>query len=94
MPQTSHGLFFVKSQFYNSISDFFCHQKVKSVFSKHQTFIRFFDTKKTPPFVNLKSTFIVKNQQKSKLHLYIGPFFSSNYLGFSPNHNLKSALFF
>ena len=94
MPQTSHSPFFVKSQFYNSISDFFCHQKVKSVFSKHQTFIRFFDTKKNAPIRDLKSTFFVKNQQKSNLHLYIGPFFSSNFLGFSPNHNLKSALFF
>ena len=54
LPQTfpPPGPFFVKNQFYTSILDLFCHQKVKSVFSKHLTIIRFFDTlKKMPPFV-------------------------------------------
>ena len=51
-------------------------------------------TKKNAPIRHLKSTFFVKNQQKQiNTNLYIGPFFPSNFLDFSPNHHLKSALF-
>ena len=77
-------------------SDFFCLEKVKSIFSKRWTitriFVIFFNL--FAPIRHLKSKMFLKNSQKSNLHLYIGPFFPSNFLDFSPNHDLKSALFF
>ena len=96
MPQTSPPPrpFFRQSQFYTSISDFLCHQKVRSFFSKHKTIIRFFDNKKKmPPLVTLNPHFLLKIN-KNQIYTWIWPFFLLEFSRFSPKLSIKIRVFF
>ena len=90
-----HGHFFIKNQFYTSISAFFCHQKVKSVFSKRVTIIRIFDTFLIffCPHSSLKIQNVRQKSVKIKFTLVYWPFFSSNFLDFCPKSSPKISFF-
>ena len=76
-------------------SDFFCHEKVKSVFSKRRAIIRLFDISWIffAPNRRLKSIMFVKKLTKIKFRLVYWPFFSLRFFRCCPKLSHKISFF-